>query len=235
VESTRIVTRIAITCFVIVLVVSDVRARDLELSMNGGLVTVLARDVPIKEILWEWERIGNTAFVNVEKLPDHRVTVEFRQAPETVVLRTLLRAAAGYVAAPRLGEFPGRSRFDRILILVASKSAPAATSRARRPATPVASVAPVAAGLPRQPPLAVTQSQSQLLQLQRVLEQADQEGQAPNQVAVTPVFGNIPSSRPGLPMGSSDQQERVVDVPTGEFGAIASVNRDPSSPLTPPR
>ena len=92
-----------------------------EFSLSGGRATIVASNVSVREILHEWARTGDTTIVDADALSQSRVTLELRNVPETVALRTLLRNAAGYVAAPRANAARGGSRFDRIIILATSR------------------------------------------------------------------------------------------------------------------
>ena len=98
-------------------------ASGLELSMSNGHVTIRAQDALITDILAEWGRVGNTMIIDADELVEQTVTIELVDVPEAKALRTLLRTASGYVAAPRATMSDGVSRFDRILILATSKPA----------------------------------------------------------------------------------------------------------------
>jgi hypothetical protein len=100
-------------------------AGDLTLSMQNGRVTIVARDVTVRQILQEWARVGNVRIVNAEKVMGAPVTLQLVDMPESQALDTLLRTAAGYMAVPRPGTIAGASLYDRIVILAASR-APAA-------------------------------------------------------------------------------------------------------------
>src|SRR3954454_14860541 len=117
-------------------------AGELHLSISNGLVTLIAHDVTVREILAEWARVGQAKIVNGEKLSGGPVTIELTDVPEARALDTVLRSAAGYVMAPRTAGAPGASLYDRILIL--------ATSRA--PAAPPSNPAPFANRPMPQPP-----------------------------------------------------------------------------------
>jgi hypothetical protein len=108
------------------------RAGDLQLTMQGGRVTIIAHDVPLRQILQEWSRVGNTQIVNAEKLAGPPLTLELVDVPEQQALDTLLRSAAGYMAAPRRAGLTGASVYDRIMIL-ATSHAPAASAAAAPP------------------------------------------------------------------------------------------------------
>ena len=96
-------------------------ASELELSLNNGRVTIRATETLISDILAEWGRVGDTAIIDGNALPDRTVTLLLVDVPEAKALRTLLRTAIGYMAVPRAAMRAGVSRFDRILILATSK------------------------------------------------------------------------------------------------------------------
>jgi hypothetical protein len=104
----------------------------LQLSMANGRVTLVARDVPVRQILAEWARIGDTRIVNGDKLVGPPLTLELVDYPEGRALDLILRQAAGYMAAPRPANAPGASLYDRIMILPTSRP-PAVTAVATPP------------------------------------------------------------------------------------------------------
>jgi hypothetical protein len=106
-------------------------AGELRLSIANGRVTIVAQDVPVRQILDEWGRVGQTQVVGAERLTGAPVTLELHDVPEGRALETLLRSASGYIAKPRSGT-AGISSYDRILIMPASK--PPAMSAAAPPA-----------------------------------------------------------------------------------------------------
>ena len=114
-----------------------------EITMRGGLVSVVATDATLPEILAEWSRVGGTTIVNAEKIQTGRVTLELKDVPEKEALAILLRPISGYLAVQRRPDSPAVSNFDRILILPAA-------------ATPTASVVRTAPQPMFQPPPAPT-------------------------------------------------------------------------------
>jgi hypothetical protein len=103
---------------------SGLAAEGVQVTFSAGRVTVVAEDVPLGVILSEWSRLGQTQFVDVERIASSRVSVQMIDVPEPEALRTLLRAAAGYVAAPRPEGVPGTSSFDRVLVMAPSGRRP---------------------------------------------------------------------------------------------------------------
>jgi len=107
-------------------------AGELKLSMNDGRVTVIADNVPVRQILQEWARIGKTQIVNLEKLSGPNLTLQLIDVPERDALDILLRSASGYIAAPRPELVAGAATYDRITIMATSR-APAASPVAQMP------------------------------------------------------------------------------------------------------
>jgi hypothetical protein len=109
-------------------------AEPLSIAFDNGRVTLKATDVPLRQILQEWARLGQTRVVGLEKLAGAPVTIELTAVPERHALEVLLRSIAGYVAAPRLAAAaPTASTFDRLLLLPTSVAAPAPARAAARP------------------------------------------------------------------------------------------------------
>jgi hypothetical protein len=100
---------------------SSASAQNLQLTIANGRVTLVADNVPVRQILAEWSRIGNTQMVNAEKLGGSPVTLRLLDVPEAQALDVVLRSASGYMAAPRAAGQAGASRFDRVLILATSR------------------------------------------------------------------------------------------------------------------
>ena len=115
--------RFALATALVSTVAAPAAAGELRLSMGNGRVTLIAKDVTVREILNEWARVGQTRIVNGEKLTGGPVTLELTDVPEAQALDAVLRSAAGYVMAPRLAGSPGSSRYDRIMILAIEPAA----------------------------------------------------------------------------------------------------------------
>lgn len=106
------------------LTAGPLQAAELTLDIRDGRVTLDAKDVTIRQILTEWARVGGTLIVNLDRLPAGPVSLRLDETPERDALDIILRSAAGYMAAPRPVALPGRSIYDRILILAVSTVAP---------------------------------------------------------------------------------------------------------------
>jgi hypothetical protein len=112
---------------------SSVLAGELKLTLANGRATLIAQDVPLRQILAEWARIGKTTIVNGEKLTGPPITLQLIDRPEREVLEVLLRSASGYIAAEREIILAGASVFDRVMILPTSRG-PVGVASAQPPA-----------------------------------------------------------------------------------------------------
>ena len=95
-------------------------AQQLSLAIGGGRVTLEAENVPVRQILEEWARVGGATVVNGESVSGDPVTLWLEDVPEAVALDIILREVSGYVLAPRPLGSPGASVFDRIVVLASS-------------------------------------------------------------------------------------------------------------------
>lgn len=129
---------LAFACLLPAVASAQQAGRVLELAFNDGRVTLVARNVTLVEVLQEWSRKGGSLMVNAEKLTAGLVTYEFRDADELAVLKSLLRPAAGYIAAPRRPGGPtGPSSLEQVVILATSRPT-ASAAVAAMPTQPVA-------------------------------------------------------------------------------------------------
>jgi hypothetical protein len=94
----------------------------LSIQIAAGRVTMHAQNVPVRQILAEWARVGGTKIINGDRVGGAPVSLELRDVPERQALDILLRGVAGYVLGARLASAPGASAIDRILILATSNS-----------------------------------------------------------------------------------------------------------------
>lgn len=101
---------------------STATAGELKLSIADGRATLIATDVPVRQILAEWARLGGTTIVNGERAPGANLTIQLIDRPEREVLDAVLRGVAGYVAAQRGVSAANLSVYDRILILPTSQA-----------------------------------------------------------------------------------------------------------------
>jgi hypothetical protein len=150
---------------------------DVQITMQNGRVSIMAKDATVRQILTEWARVGHTKIVNVERIPGGPMTLELNNVGEAQALEILLRAMSGYIAAPRpLEAFAANlSQFDRIIVMPTLASA-----------RPPAGAAPAP----------VFQQTPQVVQPPHVVDDdADDEQPAPNvpmPPSRAPVFNTFP-------------------------------------------
>jgi hypothetical protein len=96
-------------------------AGELTVTIANGRATVIAQNVPLRQILAEWARVGSTRMVNAEKLTGGPISIELVDMPEKEALDILLRSAAGYLTGPRPVGVAGASIYDRVMILATSR------------------------------------------------------------------------------------------------------------------
>src|SRR6476619_4006688 len=89
--TTRAYTRITMKAAALALLLSlgfvwPATAGDLRLEFQDGYVTLKAHDVPVRQILAEWARRGQTKITNGEKVVGTPVTLELTRVPEKQAL-----------------------------------------------------------------------------------------------------------------------------------------------------
>jgi len=118
----------AILCTAVCLFIAASASADVKITMQGGHVTIIAKDATVRQILTEWARVGQTKIVNAERVPGGPISLELTNVPESQALEVLLRSLSGYIAAPRPVQVANLSRFDRIIIMPTLASARPATA-----------------------------------------------------------------------------------------------------------
>jgi hypothetical protein len=96
-------------------------AQNMKLQIQDGRVTLDAQNVPVRQILAEWARVGGAKIVNGEKVAGAPLTLQLQAMPEREALDIILRGVSGYMLAARQ-EGSGVSAFDRIMILPTSSA-----------------------------------------------------------------------------------------------------------------
>jgi len=198
-------------------------AAELQLTIRDGRVTLVADNVPARQILEQWGTVGDATIVNADKVTGPPLTLRLEDVSEREALDIVLRSAAGYVAAPRPPGEAGASRFDRILILAASKAPPASARSMSAPA-PYAPP-PVTGGdvyEPDPPPPDDVDSLPQQLQPYP----GPFPGTAPQPQEEQPVQPQT-SPRPGFLPAPVQPQQPVLTLPPGYPGAPPVPPRKP--------
>jgi hypothetical protein len=108
---------------------------EVQVTLQNGRVSIVAKDATVRQILTEWARVGQTQILNVDKIPGAPVTLELTNVPEAEALDVLLRSISGYMAAPRAVMAANVSQFDRIVVMptTAAPRAPVSASAAAAP------------------------------------------------------------------------------------------------------
>jgi hypothetical protein len=118
---------------------APVQARqDVRVSFANGRVTVIAENATLTAILREWQRVGGSTFINLEKISSNEpVTLHLENAPELQAIDVLLRPTAGYIVAGRTASSTSPSSLGRVLLMSGRRPAtyPAAVATSG-PATP---------------------------------------------------------------------------------------------------
>jgi hypothetical protein len=205
-----------VLCSVIALVLMSAlsaQAQQLTLQIDSGRVTLDAVDVPARQILAEWARIGGTKVVGADKITGAPLTLKFVDMPERQALDIILRNVAGFMAAPRQASaVPGASAYDRILIMATSSVVPSQPAASRN--TPAPNFGAAMNGTRRvvpRPPNLPPGVGDELTQD----DQGIQDDQADTGVAEQPVF-TFPTPQQG---GANNPV--FVPMPSGGFGAPA--------------
>ena len=196
----------------------------LEVSFADGRVTVIADQVPLRTILDEWSRLGDTEFVDSDpdsgslQLAAQPLQIQLVDVPEAEALRILLRDVAGFIAAPRPGPLAGTSRYGRVLVMATSRPQPgnAFVPAPDRPGLPTAQRGPRVA-VPTDG-LGATQgaSEDQAMEaLRRILPQPLDPAQTNQPPASRPQpNGAAPTaSRPGMPVTTTDESPVFIRRP----------------------
>jgi len=210
------------SCSVVVVLLvtpTSARAGDLRLSIANGRVTIVAQDVPIRQILDEWGRVGQTTVVGAERLAGAPVTLELHDVPEARALETLLRSASGYIAKPRVGTV-GVSTYDRILIMQPSR-APAVLPTTPAPFTrtqPQIVMPNVVVDDDGEPNPVMPPGSMQQFPGPAMGQPGLQHGQQP--VMTSPRPGMLPPPAPGIPANpyQTNPQQPIIRPPGGPGG-----------------
>lgn len=195
---------------------AQTQGRKLDVSFNNGNVTIVAENVTLREIMAEWGRKGGSRIVNAEKLGGAAIPyLEFKDEPEVVVLRSLLRDVPGYGAAPRIAPAANASSLEAVFIL-ASRMVPVSGASAAPPAAQ-----------PLQQPIQQPQPVPQPV-----------AGSVDSEIPpVRPVTGDVPPGAPGATPTSGNPNLRPG--PGGTVtstipGVVIPGAPTPTTPPTPP-
>src|SRR5206468_1121657 len=211
--------KVAALCAAVWLTAGSAAFAEVQLSIQDGRVTLVARDATVRQILTEWARVGQTTIVNLDRIPGGPLTLELNSVPEPQALDVLLRSLSGYMAAPRPQSASNLSQYDRIVVM--PTSAP--------PRAPVSAAAPP-------PTFAQPQFAQPQFQPPQPADDDDDENPAPNVQAPNPrgpVFNTFPAQpqvvNPQVPPSPFNpqqpqtpaQQQQPNGAPNVPFGGVA--------------
>ena len=100
---------------------------EVRLTLHDGVVSLVAKDATVRQILAEWAKVGQTKIVNAEGIAGGPISLQLVDVPEEQALDIILRTVSGYLAAPRQIVAANLSHFDRILIMPTSMPVPVTT------------------------------------------------------------------------------------------------------------
>jgi len=109
--------RIGAAAGVLALTGSAAFAQQVQLTIKDGRATLKTENATVRQILDEWNRVGQTKIVNADKVTGQPLTLTLIDVPEREALDTVMRQAAGYAVVERATEAPNASMFDRILVM----------------------------------------------------------------------------------------------------------------------
>lgn len=199
------------------------------IQFQNGMVSVSARNVPLRTILQEWSRVGRTTIVNAERVTGAPVTIELSNVPEQEALATLLRGVTGYIVGARQVLATGPSSFDRIMIMPGTATVAARSSAPPPPPAPPPSPITFVPGQPDDDPQDAAAARVTAQQLQNQIRESnaraaanrvEPEGDAPARPPTTPA----PTATPGNPFFSGV---------SGRPGEVTPVPQQPRNPLRP--
>jgi hypothetical protein len=202
-------------------------AGQVKLEIRDGLVTLDAKDSSLREILAEWARVGQTRVVNAESVQNAPMTVQLTGVPELQALETLLRSAAGFVAAPRAVMQASASVFDRILLMPGM-----------RPAGVPTAAAPTPARAAQQP---AAMRDRQVMPQPAVIDEPDDDPQPTVQMAppgastgaLQPGMPTAPASPNNGPYGSPYGNPNTPNVTANPYAQGANPTATPPTPPMP--
>ena len=205
------------------------------ITFQNGYVTVNARNAPLRSILQEWARVGQTRIVNAERVAGAPITIELENVPEGQAISTLLRGVSGYIVGARQAASTGPSAFDRILILPTSTASPTARV-APAPPPPVPTPTPVVIQPDPEDPQDAEATPGRPLtaqQLQNQIREANARAAAARaeQEEADPVQDTAPP--PPGPATTTPNNPFFTGAGSGRPGEITPVPQQPRNPLRP--
>jgi hypothetical protein len=182
-------TSFVVATFLATSCASVASGQQVSLTLNEGRVSLRAENATIRQILAEWERLGQVRIVGVDRLAASQpLTLTLADVSERQALDIVLRGVPGYMVVDRLEPTPGTSRYDRLVLL----------AKTTTPTPAVASNAGASVPTPAQPyapTMDSSQANTQMPDRSDVdqFDDANAEPPMPN----APVVNPYPSGAPG--------------------------------------
>ena len=199
---------------------------DIRITFADGRVTVIAKEASLPAILERWSNLGETEFIDseengavraaLERLSPQPIEIHLLEVSETKALEVLFRATKGFIAEPRSKPVSGLSRFNRVLILVASRT------RSRKTIIPAFSGATSPLPAQRDPWIAIDPKASGATQdtdrggaieaLRQILPQPRNQLRTsqPAEKETQPTSTPLTAPRPGIPVSSTTDESAPV-------------------------
>jgi hypothetical protein len=200
-------------------------AGELRMEFRDGYVSISAADVPLRQVLTEWARLGRTRVVNGEKLGGELLTLELTNVPEKQALDIILRTVPGYLAAQRTTAVPGGSQFDRIVVMPGTVAPPTHNAASAPPPPPPMQVPVPAMVEDQDQPVQESPERAEQAEQPEQAEPTEQDQQPQpqptGQTLPQPGFQPMPQNPPG-PNNPGTVQQPAGPVPTPGHGAIVS-------------
>jgi hypothetical protein len=206
--------KVLASAFVVCLLTCATASAEVRVTIHDGLVTVVAKDATLRQILAEWARVGQTKIVNAERIPGGPVTLELLNVPEVQALDTLLRSVAGYLAAPRAELASNLSQFDRVVVMPTS-AAPRSQPVAQAPTFQQPQFPP--------PPIDDDDDPRANPNIPVANPRGPVFGRFPAPQVINPQTGASINPNDPVPVVPSEQQPplQYPSVPTAPFGGVA--------------
>lgn len=213
-------------------------ARKLQLTFHeGGLVTLSAANVTVREILTEWARQCGCYVVNADRLSGGplAIPVLFERTTQKKVLESLLRQAAGYVLTPKRADGMSVSNYETIYILPTSTAVAGTYTPVAQPF--VSTVPPPTRGAPEDeipavntapPNPAAAIGQAARPQVPGYGTQAGAPGMT------SPPPGMVPTGQANRPIGAPGVFVPIVPVNPGQTGTMSGPGQAPNVPQNMP-
>jgi hypothetical protein len=216
---------IPLACSVLgVIAAASTASAQVQLTMQGGHVTLVARNATIRQILAEWERVGLTKVVNGDRVQGGALNLELTNMPEQQALDIILRSVNGVLFAPRTELAAGNvSAFAQIILMPPGVTPPpSSASTPLPPAFGQQTTYPAQQQFPQQLPVSDDDDRPTVAQPRPVFTFPQPQITNPQQGPV-PFGGAMP--QPQMPPLAFPQQGGATNPPAAAFPGA------PTSPM----